>query len=120
MEITRRDFIKSCLLMGGSLLFSPVNLHAVPKKAEGWRPAYEKLEKEGKLVERIREAYSIFQRCRLCPRQCGVNRQRGEKGFCRAPAKVMVYSYNPHFGEEVPLVGEHGSGTIFFSHCNLR
>jgi len=120
MEITRRDFIRSSLLMGGSLLFSPVNLHAVPKKAEGWRPAYEKLEKEGKLVERIREAYSIFQRCRLCPRQCGVNRQRGEKGFCRAPAKVMVYSYNPHFGEEVPLVGEHGSGTIFFSNCNLR
>ena len=59
MEITRRDFIRSSLLMGGSLLFSPLNLHAVPKKAEGWRPAYEKLEKEGKLAERIKEARQL-------------------------------------------------------------
>ncbi|MDI6756257.1 MAG: radical SAM protein [Thermodesulfobacteriota bacterium] len=120
MKITRRDFIRSSLLMGSSLLFSPVSLHAAPKKAEGWRPAYEKLEKEGKFDQRIKQAYSIFQGCQLCPRQCGVNRQKGERGYCRAPAKVMVYSYNPHFGEEVPLVGENGSGTIFFSNCNLR
>jgi putative pyruvate formate lyase activating enzyme len=120
MKITRRDFVRSSLVAAGSLFFSPTNLHAIPKKAEGWRPAYEKLEKEGKLDQRIKKAYSIFQRCQLCPRQCGVNRQKGEKGFCRAPAKAMVYSYHPHFGEEVPLVGDNGSGTIFFSNCNLR
>jgi len=49
-----------------------------------------------------------------------VNRKRGEKGFCRAPLKPVIYSAQPHFGEEVSLVGQHGSGTIFFSNCNLR
>jgi len=120
MKITRRHFLKSSFLLGSSLFFSPDNLLALPKKREGWRPAYEKLEKEGKLAQRIKQAYSIFQQCKLCPRQCGVNRQKGQRGFCRAPAKCMVYSFHPHFGEEVPLVGEHGSGTIFFSNCNLR
>ncbi len=120
MEITRRDFVRNSLLGAGYLFFSPANLHAIPPRVEGWRPAYEKLEKEGKFEQRVKKAYSLFQRCLLCPRQCGVNRQKGEKGFCQAPAKAMVYSYHPHFGEEVPLVGEHGSGTIFFSHCNLR
>ncbi len=83
METTRRDFIKHCLLLGGSLLMSPFPLYAA-KKGEGWRPAYAKLEQEGKFAQRIEEAYSIFENCHLCPRQCGVNRQEGERGFCRA------------------------------------
>jgi putative pyruvate formate lyase activating enzyme len=49
-----------------------------------------------------------------------VNRLDGERGFCQAPLKVMVYVAQPHFGEEISLVGQHGSGTIFFSNCNLR
>jgi putative pyruvate formate lyase activating enzyme len=57
--------------------------------------------------------------CDLCPRQCGVNRLDGEVGYCRTTDKAWVASYNPHFGEEAPLVGRHGSGTIFFTHCNL-
>jgi len=120
METTRRDFLVRALLLGGSLALSPAPLHALQKKKEPWQPAYEKLEKEGKLAQRIKQAYSIFERCQLCPRQCGVNRQKGERGYCRAPVKPMVFSYHPHFGEEVPLVGENGSGTIFFSNCNLR
>lgn len=120
MEITRRDFIKDFLLLGGSLLFSPVPLYAKQKKEELWHPAYEKMENEGKLAQRVEQAYSIFKECQLCPRQCGVNRQKGERGFCRAPVRPMIFSAQPHFGEEISLVGEDGSGTIFFSNCNLR
>lgn len=57
--------------------------------------------------------------CTLCPRNCGVNRKKGEKGFCRMGDTAIVASYGPHFGEERPLVGAHGSGTIFFGNCNL-
>ena len=120
MKFTRRDFIKSSFLLGGSLLLSPVSSRAKQKKQEEWHPAYEKLEKEGKLAQRVKQAYDIFENCQLCPRQCGVNRKKGEKGFCRAPAKLVVFGAHPHFGEELSLVGENGSGTIFFSNCNLR
>ena len=120
MKITRRAFIKNSLVLGGSLLFYPRPLLASKEELEKWRPAYEKLEAEGKLAERGKLAYSIFEECQLCPRQCGANRLEGEPGFCRAPAKVVVYAAQPHFGEEISLVGQHGSGTIFFSNCNLR
>jgi putative pyruvate formate lyase activating enzyme len=117
--IARRDFIKGSLLLGGSLLLPPVSAHARKSKAD-WRPAYEKLEREGGFAQRIQEAYSLFENCELCPRQCGVNRRKGERGFCRAPLRPVVYSAQPHFGEERPLVGKYGSGTIFLSNCNLR
>jgi putative pyruvate formate lyase activating enzyme len=117
--ITRRDFIARSLLLGSYLLLSPRPVRARAKR-ETWRPAYEKLEQEGKFAGKIKEAYSIFGNCRLCPRECGVNRHKGEKGFCRAPLKAVVFSAQPHFGEELSLVGRYGSGTIFFSNCNLR
>jgi len=120
MKFTRRNFIKSSLLLGSSLFLSPLPLHAIPKKKEPWIPAYEKLEKEGKLAQRVKQAYAMFENCQLCPRRCGVNRKKGEKGFCRAPMKLVIYSAQPHFGEELSLVGQNGSGTIFFSNCNLR
>jgi len=120
MEITRRDFIKDSLVLGGSFLLYPVSLNAGQKKVETWHPAYEKLENEGKLAPRIEQAYAMFEDCRLCPRRCGVNRKKGEKGFCRGPYRPVIFSAQPHFGEEVPLVGKNGSGTIFFSNCNLR
>jgi putative pyruvate formate lyase activating enzyme len=121
MEFTRRDFIKHSLLLGGSLIFFPGCLPGEEeKKRKPFHPAYEKLEGEGKFAKRIEQAYSIFEECKLCPRQCGVNRKRGEKGFCRAPVKPVIYSAHPHYGEERPLVGRGGSGTIFLSNCNLR
>jgi len=120
MKITRRDFIKSTLVVGGSLLLSPSSLHAKGKRDEQWVPAYHKLEEEGKLAQRVEEAYSIFEDCNLCPRECGVNRRKGETGFCQAPLKPVIFSAHPHFGEEVSLVGQNGSGTIFLSNCNLR
>jgi putative pyruvate formate lyase activating enzyme len=120
MKFTRRHFLKESLFLGSSLLLSPISLHAGQRKEIRWIPAYEKLEMEGKLAQRIKQAYAIFENCQLCPRKCGVNRQKGEKGFCRAPVKPVIFSYHPHFGEEISLVGEKGSGTIFFSNCNLR
>jgi len=120
MKITRRDFIRNSLLTAISLFGSPFPSYAKQKKDDEWRPAYARLEQEGKLAQRIEQAYSIFENCQLCPRLCGVNRQKGAPGFCRAPAKVVVFATHPHFGEELPLVGENGSGTIFFSNCNLR
>jgi putative pyruvate formate lyase activating enzyme len=82
-------------------------------------PSYIKLYEEGALEERTEKALAILEECRLCPRNCGVNRLEGEKGFCETGRKARVASYNAHFGEESPLVGSHGSGTIFISSCNL-
>jgi putative pyruvate formate lyase activating enzyme len=120
MKFTRRDFMKHSFVLGCTLCFTPVSNLAGQRKAEKWIPAYERLENEGKLAQRIERAYAIFENCQLCPRKCGVNRQKGEKGFCRAPVKPVIFSYHPHFGEEMSLVGRNGSGTIFFSNCNLR
>lgn len=74
---------------------------------------------QDELEERAREAVSRLESCQICPRRCRVNRLKGELGFCRGERHARIYSYAPHFGEEPPLVGVHGSGTIFFSECNL-
>ncbi len=62
----------------------------------------------------------MLEECCVCPRRCGVNRLAGETGKCYIAERVVVSSYAPHFGEEAPLVGRHGSGTIFFTYCNLQ
>lgn len=77
--------------------------------------AYER----GLLQERVAEAGRLLKACVLCPRSCAVDRLAGETGFCKTGQRAWVSSYSPHFGEEAPLVGSHGSGTIFFTHCNL-
>ncbi|MHC1727916.1 MAG: radical SAM protein [Syntrophobacteraceae bacterium] len=74
---------------------------------------------DGRLEEARRRATLWMKRCTLCPRMCRVDRLAGEKGYCRTGRSAAVASYGPHFGEERPLVGKGGSGTIFFSHCNL-
>ncbi len=58
--------------------------------------------------------------CRLCPRACGVNRLAGQLGYCKAGAQPRVFRHGPHFGEEPPISGTRGSGTVFFSHCTMR
>ncbi len=82
--------------------------------------AYRELYHTGELKTRVKKAKAILAECCLCPRQCRVNRLAGESGKCQITKQVMVSSYGPHFGEEAPLVGTHGSGTIFFTFCNLR
>jgi putative pyruvate formate lyase activating enzyme len=71
------------------------------------------------LQSRAEEAIRRLEHCDICPRRCGVNRADGELGFCRTGRLAKVSSAGPHYGEEPPLVGYHGSGTIFFAGCNL-
>jgi putative pyruvate formate lyase activating enzyme len=82
-------------------------------------PSYIETYRTGKLAERIKELFHILENCHLCPRQCEVNRLEDERGTCKTGRLAMVSSFNPHFGEEDPLVGKHGSGTIFMTNCNL-
>jgi putative pyruvate formate lyase activating enzyme len=70
--------------------------------------------------ENIDRLYTLLSPCRVCPRECGVDRLNGEKGSCNAGLDLVISSFHQHFGEEPPLVGQHGSGTIFFTHCNLH
>lgn len=75
---------------------------------------------ESQFRERIKDGYRELLNCRLCPRECGVNRIKGKKGFCKSDWRLKIASQNLHFGEEPPLSGHRGSGTIFFSNCNLH
>ncbi len=88
--------------------------------SKSFEPAYIKAYEQGLLEKKAKKSIQILEECRLCPRNCGVNRLKGEKGFCQAGFLPEVSSYSPHFGEERPLVGYHGSGTIFLTHCSLR
>lgn len=90
------------------------------KDNSNFEPAYLKLHKTGELKKRGEKLWNVMKSCKLCPRKCGARRFDGQKGFCRSDSGLMVSSYAPHFGEEKPLVGKHGSGTIFFSNCALR
>jgi len=86
----------------------------------GGQPAgYLALHASGELVRRAALARDRLAACECCPRRCLVNRLAGQHGVCGTGAAAVVASYAPHFGEEAPLVGAAGSGTIFFSHCNL-
>jgi putative pyruvate formate lyase activating enzyme len=82
-------------------------------------PAYIETHDRGLLKQKTDQAHAILKACILCPRECGVDRLSGEKGICQTGEYAQVSSYNPHFGEEAPLVGRNGSGTIFFTQCNL-
>jgi putative pyruvate formate lyase activating enzyme len=86
---------------------------------EKWEPAYLETHRRGLLKAKVAAAYDILNQCNLCPHNCLVDRHHGELGVCRTGDQPVVSSYSPHFGEEDPLVGQRGSGTIFFTHCNL-
>lgn len=143
-EMSRREFIRSSFYMAllglsGQAAFamltgcrqvekttSPSGIRAgeyIGKKAKikpGFEPAYLKLHKTGELKKRGEKLWSIMRSCNLCPRKCEVNRLQGKEGFCRASSQLEISSFHPHFGEERPLVGTGGSGTIFFTNCGLR
>lgn len=91
----------------------------MPTKSPSY-PAYLDLARRGEL-RRIKERLTaLLEHCSLCPRQCGANRLRDERGTCGVGRLAIVSGAHPHFGEESVLVGEYGSGTIFFSGCNLK
>ncbi|MBF0506971.1 MAG: radical SAM protein [Nitrospirae bacterium] len=85
---------------------------------EDFRPAYSFLT-GSEFTTKITALEKVLQSCTLCPQECRVDRTRGERGYCRTGEKPFVSSWAPHFGEERPLVGSRGSGTIFFGNCNL-
>jgi putative pyruvate formate lyase activating enzyme len=82
-------------------------------------PAYLQAYNNGKLERLIEQALKLLESCCICPRKCKVNRLKNETGFCKTGLKPKVISYMPHRGEEPPISGERGSGTIFFSQCNM-
>ena len=83
------------------------------------QPSYVALHESGELAQRAERLAAALESCTICPRACGVNRLQDERGFCRAGRLAKVSSSGPHFGEEAPLVGCGGSGTIFLTNCNL-
>jgi len=87
--------------------------------ANKFKPGYLKLYQDEKLSRRIEALWAKLESCDICPHKCGVNRLKDEKGICKTGEKAKVSSFGPHFGEESPLVGRYGSGTIFFTNCNL-
>ncbi|MBM4431188.1 MAG: radical SAM protein [Chloroflexi bacterium] len=83
--------------------------------------AYLSLSRSGELQKRVDQAFGRLESCDICPRKCSVNRHQSAEGAaCHTGVRAVVSSYNPHFGEEAPLVGAGGSGTIFFAWCNLK
>ncbi len=83
-------------------------------------PSYVALLESGELQERVKRAYAGLESCEWCPRRCRVNRLAGKLGVCHTGERARVASYGPHYGEERPLSGWKGSGTVFFNRCNLR
>ncbi len=79
-----------------------------------FEPAHIETFNKGLLAEKIKTANAILKSCTLCPRKCEVDRLSGETGICKTGDKTYISSFNAHFGEEAPLVGINGSGTIFF------
>ena len=139
---SRRNFLKSCL--SSVWCFSPLlsffsigskdklkPILSCSKENNGvkgsnanispdFKPNYLKLHKSGELKRRGEKLWKMMESCQICPRMCGVNKLKGEKGFCQADSQLEIASYHAHYGEEEPLVGTGGSGTIFLSNCGLR
>jgi len=89
-------------------------------RATGWQPGYLALHASGELARRVERGLDSLRSCRVCPRDCDVDRLADQYAFCKTGRYAVVSSAFPHFGEEDCLRGWNGSGTIFFAHCNLR
>lgn len=85
-----------------------------------YQVAYKKLLHSGELENRVIESHKHLSNCDVCPLKCSVDRKQGEMGSCRTGLLAKISSFGPHFGEENPIRGFRGSGTIFFARCNLR
>lgn len=125
---SRRKFIKGCLATAGAVTLGSWSLNSLASRNAAtsaqtatmmYRPRYLDLEASGELELRERALWEKMESCTLCPRRCRVNRMAGRQGVCSLGETFRVASHGPHFGEERPLVGRRGSGTIFFSNCNL-
>ena len=123
MGSSRRRFLEQSARAAGALALTPLACRPErslePPPAGRFEPAYLALERNGELERRAEVLWGMLEACRLCPRACGANRLAGETGVCSSTARLKLHGAAPHFGEEPPLVGRGGSGTIFFSNCNL-
>ncbi len=126
----RRKFLKALgsLAIGGTVLpVSGATEKLFPNETamnnddttDGYVPPYLALHSNGELRARAEVLWDMMKSCSVCPRECGKDRIRGQRGDCSANANLEVSSHNPHFGEERELVGRNGSGTIFFTNCSL-
>lgn len=125
-KLSRGEFLKWSLFS----LISAAGIFNIPflnrskkvqaKEPSGFKPAYLRLHQSGELKKRGEKLWQVMKSCRLCPRSCGTDRLAGRRGFCGANSDLEISSSHPHFGEEKPLVGKGGSGTIFFTNCGLR
>lgn len=121
--VSRRGIIKSFFYTIFAGVIPNFNLSMNENKersASAFEPAYLKLHRNGELKQRGEKLWAMMEKCVLCPRMCGVNKLKGERGFCGANSDLEISSFHPHFGEEKPLLGHGGSGTIFMTNCGLR
>jgi putative pyruvate formate lyase activating enzyme len=128
-ELSRRKFIGSVFsvaaVTGLTSAFPCLNAacrrqSGAPQTDPDFEPPYLKLHRSGELKRRGEELWQLMESCSLCPRQCGAARLDGEAGFCQGTSQLVIAAHHPHHGEERPLSGRGGSGTVFFSNCNLR
>ena len=127
MATSRREFVWRSVAAASTVLVPPGCDRrgfgeAVPLAKDtnlDFEPGYLKLERGGELVKRAEALWEVLASCEICGRRCGANRLSGETGVCSTRARIKVYSAGPHYGEERELVGRGGSGTVFFSNCNL-
>ena len=99
----------------------PADYSPTGAQNHSFTPAYRTLLPSGELAQRVKRAYQHLEDCDLCARYCHMNRRQTIKGaVCRTGERAIVNSFGPHHGEENPLRGWRGSGTIFFSWCSLR
>jgi putative pyruvate formate lyase activating enzyme len=118
---SRREFLESCVYVTAAGLGTVAASGLTRCSASpDFEPPYVRLHRSGELEKRGKELWKIMKSCELCPRQCGANRLAGDLGFCRASSLLEISAFHPHFGEERPLVGDGGSGTIFLTNCGLR
>jgi putative pyruvate formate lyase activating enzyme len=127
MDSSRREFLWQSVVAAGTVV-APAGCSqnggtvATPSRRaveEAFEPGYLALEASGELARREQMLWEMMASCECCARGCGANRIAGDTGVCSSTARLKVHSAGPHFGEERELVGRGGSGTVFFSNCNL-
>jgi len=94
-------------------------IETISRPAPVW-PSYLVLHRTGELAAKTLRARRLMEDCRLCPRDCRIDRMHGRMGFCRSGSLARVYKYKVHHGEEPPISASRGSGIVFFSNCTLR